>query len=90
LRVRLARIYLALAAEARPESPWPQVSLARCDLKMGRKKDAVRDLQRAVAAGLSASDLATLPSDYPELAAITGDAQLQKLAAAASAKAHAP
>ena len=87
---RLARIYLALAAEARPESPWPQVSLARCDLKMGRKKDALRDLQRAVAAGLTASDLATLPSDYPELAAITGDAELQKLATAASAKAHAP
>jgi hypothetical protein len=83
---RLARIYFELAAAARPESPWPQVSLARCDLKMGRKTEALRDLQRAVAAGLIGGDFATLRFDSPEFAAITGDAEFQKLAAAASAK----
>jgi hypothetical protein len=78
----LARIYLGLAAEARPESPWAEVSLARCDLKMGHKKEALRELQQAVAAGLTAGDFATLRSDYPDLAAIAGDAAFQKFAAA--------
>ncbi len=81
--LRLARIYLALAAEARPESAWPQVSLARCDLKMGHKKDALRDLQKAVAVGLTTADLAQLPAEAPEFAALASDPEFQKIAAAA-------
>jgi hypothetical protein len=80
---RLARIYIALAAEARPESAWPQVALARCDLKMGHKKDALRDLQKAVAAGLTSADFAQLPIDAPEFAALVSDPDFQKIAAAA-------
>jgi hypothetical protein len=81
--LRLARIYIAMAAEARPESAWPQVSLARCDLKMGRKKEALRDLQKAIASGLTAADLAQLPAESPEFAIITTDTEFQKLAATA-------
>jgi hypothetical protein len=81
--LRLARIYIAMAAEARPESAWPQVSLARCDLKMGRKKDALHDLQKAVAAGLTAADLAQLPSESPDFKIIATDPVFQKLASTA-------
>jgi hypothetical protein len=84
--LRLARIYMALAAEARPESAWPQVSLARCDLKMGRKKDAIRDLQKAVATGLNSAELAQLPSEYPEFSALATDTEFRKLAASAPTK----
>lgn len=80
---RLARIYIALAAEARPESAWPQLALARCDAKMGRKKDAVRELQKAVSLGLNSADVATLASDYPEFAAISAEPEFQKMVAAA-------
>jgi dienelactone hydrolase len=82
----LARTYLALAAEARPDSPWPQVSLARCDLKSGRRKDALRDLRQAVAAGLTAADLSRLLSDFPEFGAFASDPEFQKIAAAAFAR----
>jgi len=80
---RLARIYIAMAAEARPESAWPQVSLARCDLKMGHKKDALHDLQKAIASGLTAADLAQLPTESPEFSIIATDPEFQKLASTA-------
>jgi hypothetical protein len=77
---RQARIYLALAAEARPESAWPQIQMARCDLKMNRKKDALRDLQKAATAGFAGKDFATLPTDYPEFAGLVSDPEFQKIA----------
>src|SRR5262249_13444305 len=40
-----AQAYLELAVEARPEIPWPHLSLARCLLIMGKKKDALQSLQ---------------------------------------------
>jgi len=80
---RLARIYLAMAAEARPENAWTQVLLARCDSKMGRRKDALRDLQKAVTLGLGAKDLAQLPDTYGEFAPLRTDAEFLKLLAAA-------
>ena len=79
----LARVYIALAAEARPEAAWPQLVLARCDAKMGRKKDAIRDLQKAVSLGLAAEDIAAIPTDSPELSPLSGDPEFQKVAATA-------
>ncbi len=79
----LARIYIALAAEARPESAWPQLSLARCDAKMGRKKDALRELQKAVSLGLNSADLKSLTADYPDLGILSSDPEFQKIVASA-------
>jgi Tfp pilus assembly protein PilF len=75
----LAEIYLALAVKARPEIPWPHLSLARCLLINGRKKDALQSLQRAKDAGLKAQDLADLESQIPEFAALASDAAFQKI-----------
>jgi hypothetical protein len=60
--------------------------LARCDLKSGRRKDALRDLRQAVAAGLTAADLSRLLSDFPEFGAFASDPEFQKIAAAAFAR----
>jgi tetratricopeptide (TPR) repeat protein len=75
----LAEIYLELAVEARPEIPWPHLSLARCLLKAGRKKDALQSLAKAKEAGLKAQDLADLETQIPEFRALAGDAGFQKL-----------
>jgi len=75
----LAEIYLGLAVAARPEAPWPHLSLAQCLLKMGRKKDALLSLQRAKDAGLEAQDLADLETQIPEFAALASDPAFQKL-----------
>jgi dienelactone hydrolase len=79
----LARIYIALAAATRPETSWPQLALARCDAKMGRKKDAIRDLQKAVSLGLTTEDIAAIPTESPELSPLSGDPEFQKVAATA-------
>jgi len=75
----LAEIYLGLAVDARPEIPWPHISLAQCLLKMKRKKDALQSLQRAKDAGLKSQDLANLETQIPELAALSFDPTFQKL-----------
>jgi hypothetical protein len=75
----LAEIYLRLAVQARPETPWPHLSLAACLLKMGRKKDALLSLQHARDAGLKAQDLADLENRIPEFAAFASDPGFQKL-----------
>lgn len=75
----LAEIYLGLAVEARPEIPWPHLSLARCLLKAGRKKDALQSLQKARDAGLKAQDLADLETQIPEFAALASDPGFQRL-----------
>jgi hypothetical protein len=75
----LAEIYLGLAADARPEIPWPHVSLARCLLKVGRKREALQSLQRAKDAGLKCQGLANLETQIPELAALASDPAFQKL-----------
>ena len=75
----LAEIYLGLAVAARPEGPWPHISLAQCLLKMGRKKDALLSLQRAKDAGLKPQDLADLETTVPEFAALASDVGFQKL-----------
>ena len=75
----LAEIYLELAVEARPEIPWPHLTLARCLLKMGRKKDALQSLQRAKDAGLKPQELADLETQIPEFAAFASYPGFQKL-----------
>jgi hypothetical protein len=75
----LAEIYLGLAADARPEIPWPHISLAQCLLKMSRKKEALQSLQRAKDAGLKSQDLANLETQIPEFAALATDPAFQKL-----------
>jgi len=75
----LAEIYLGLAVEARPDIPWPHLSLARCLLKAGKKKDALQSLQKARDAGLKAQDLADLETQIPEFAALASDPGFQKL-----------
>jgi len=79
----LARIYLELAIAARPESSWPHVSLARCLAKMGDKKGALQSLKHATEAGLTAQELANLPTTAPEFAALASDPGFQKLCEAA-------
>jgi predicted esterase len=74
-----AQAYLELAVEARPEVPWPHLSLARCFLIMGKKKEALQSLQRAKDAGLKAQNLADLEREIPEFAAIASDPGFQKL-----------
>ena len=75
----LAEAYLRLAADARPEIPWPHLSLAQCQLKMKHKKDALQSLQRAKDAGLRSQDLADLETQIPELAALSSDPAFQRL-----------
>ena len=65
--------------DARPEIPWPHISLARCLLIVGKKKDALQSLQRAKDAGLRAQDLADLEKEIPEFAALAADPGFQKL-----------
>src|SRR5262249_47275896 len=75
----LAEIYLGLAVKARPEIPWPHLSLARSLLRAGRKKEALQSLQKAKDAGLKAQDLADLEGQIPEFAALASDPTFQKL-----------
>lgn len=79
--LRRARMYLELAVEARPDRPWPHISLARCLVLMGDKKEALRSLKRARDAGLTAQALANLPERIAEFAPITNDPEYQKLLA---------
>ena len=57
---------------------------------MGHKKDALRDLQKAVAIGFTTADFAQLLSDYPEFVALASDPEFQKLAATAPDKSANP
>src|SRR5262249_4135454 len=74
-----AQASLGLAVDARPEIPWPPLSLARCLLIMGKRKDALESLERAKGAGLTAQELADLATEIPEFASLAGDPQFQKL-----------
>jgi len=78
-RFSVAQAYLELAVNARPEIPWPHLSLARCFLIMGKKPEALESLQRAKEAGLKAQDLADLETEIPEFAALAVDPGFQKL-----------
>jgi dienelactone hydrolase len=80
----MARVYFELAAEARPEIPWPHVSLARCLLRMGKNREALQALERATHAGLSSQDLANLEAQHGEFANLGADPAYRKLREEAS------
>ena len=75
----MARLYFELAAEARPEIPWPHVSLARCLLRMGKNGEALQALERATRAGLSSQDLANLAAQGGDFSTLAADPAYRKL-----------
>jgi hypothetical protein len=54
---RAARLYFTLAAEARPESAWPHLSLARSYAEAGSNRLAIGELNLALKKGMNAGDL---------------------------------
>ena len=86
----VARIYFELAAEARPEIPWPHVSLARCLLRMGKTREAVQAIERATDAGLSSQDLANLEAQRGDFATLAADPAYRKLREDASRRVGGP
>jgi len=80
-----AESYFELAAEARPDSTWPYLALARCRASMGDKKEALRELKRAREAGVSPSELAQFVKTNPKLAPLADDPKYQELIADAPA-----
>ena len=75
----LARIYLQLATEARPEAARAHVMLASCFMKLGKRREAVQALRKAKEAGLSAEELARLPAEQAEFAGLAEDSAFRKL-----------
>ena len=80
----MARLYFELAAEARPEIPWPHVSLARCLLRMGKNREALQALERATHVGLSSQDLADLEAQHGEFANLGANPEYRRLREGAS------
>ena len=86
----LARLYFELAGDARPEIPWPHVSLARCLIKMGKTREALQALERAKRVGLSLQDLVNLEAQGNEFANLASDPASRKLRDEASRSATGP
>jgi hypothetical protein len=76
---QLGRIFLELAVQARPELPWPHLSLARCQMKLGNKKAALQSLKRAKEAGLSAQELFDFVDSHAEFAPFATDSAYKSL-----------
>jgi len=85
-RLNLARTYLQLAAEARPDWPRVHLTLANCLTRMGDRKAALRSLRKARDAGLSGQELANWSKQTPEMEALSSDPEFQKLIAEPPAK----
>ncbi len=70
-----AQPYFQIAAETSPDSSWPFLSLARCHAARGNKKDAIRDLKRAIEIGYPLDSLTDFVKKDPNLAqlALTGE-----------------
>jgi hypothetical protein len=79
-----------LAAEARPDQPWPHLALARCHAALGDEKAALGELQRAVATGLTAGRLAASVEADAKLAPLTRSEGYRKLLASAPAERPGP
>jgi hypothetical protein len=74
-----ARTQFDLAVAAQPERARSQVSLARSILALGDKSEALHVLERARAAGVSASDLRDASRNVADFEALAGDAKFQAL-----------
>jgi hypothetical protein len=87
---RRATSLFELAVEARPDQPWPHLALARCHAAVSDEKAALRELQRAVAQGLTASRLAASVETDAKLAPLARNEDYRKLLASAPAERPAP
>ena len=76
-----ARMYFEIAAEARPDSAWPFLSLAQCDGAAGDTKSALLDLKNALQAGYSIHQLTTFVKNNPKLTPLENTAEYKKLIA---------
>jgi uncharacterized membrane-anchored protein len=85
-----AESYFELAAEARPDAPWPHLALARCHASLGDRKGALRDLKQAREAGFSSNDLAQFVKTNSELAPLADDPRYRELLANPPANGSAP
>ena len=74
-----ARTQFELAVATQPERARSHVALARSILAMGDRAEALRALERARAAGVSASDLRDASRNVPEFDALAGDPKFQQL-----------
>ena len=72
------------AVAAQPERARSQVGLARSNLALGDRTEAVRVLERARAAGVSAADLRDASRNAPEFETLAGDAKFKALMSDAS------
>jgi len=79
-----ARTQYELAVAAQPERARSQVGLARSNLALGDRTEAVRVLERARAAGVSAADLRDASRNAPEFETLAGDAKFKALMSDAS------
>jgi predicted Zn-dependent protease len=75
----IAKNFFELAAEAQPGKYGPHLSLARCLVRLGEKKESIHELGRARALGLSPQELFDLSKQLPELSPMIGDPDFQKL-----------
>ncbi len=76
-----ARTQFELAVAAQPERARANVALARCLLVMGDRGEALRALERARAAGVTAAELRDASRNVPEFEALASDARFQELLA---------
>lgn len=74
----LAAEFFELASRAAPKSPGAYFQLARAHARMGRKKEALDALQRAVANGLTAGPLRANLADFKS---IESDSKFQEILA---------
>jgi predicted Zn-dependent protease len=68
--------YFTLMAEVAPDQPGPLVLLAEANVRLGNKKDALRELKEAVQRGLKHTQ--TLTED-PELQPLASDPTFQRI-----------
>ncbi len=80
---RRAMGFFDVAAEARPDSAAPPLSLARCHAHLGDEKAALRDLKRAVENGLDADHLAAFVASEPKLERLARSEAYRRLLAPA-------
>ena len=80
-RLSAARTQFELAVAAQPERSRSQIALARCVLLMGDKAEALRVLERAREAGVSAANLRDGAGSVAEFEALAGDERFQALLA---------
>jgi thioredoxin-like negative regulator of GroEL len=74
-----ARTEFELAVAAQPERARAQAGLARSIVALGDKNEALHVLERARAAGISASDLRDALRNVPEMDALAADPRFHAL-----------